>query len=179
VTTGTLLLPETSDVELGTVITTYDSSLIERNLVVGRLDTRARYLYTNGHCHLLACVVASHLGAPVTVACMDRADPARAQIADLWNITTRDIRSTWLHAFVSLGDGRYLDVMGVHDRAGVESVWASSDETLALYLFDTSPEDLMEAVYWGAEPDRGDLVLAHALVAPLLVRFEKEIFGAD
>ena len=94
-------------------ISTYDSLGTPRTLSVGRLDTRARYLYTNGHCHLLAIALAKRLDVAVSVACLGRLRevPTPGSVEQ-----ARDIRNSWIHAFARIGPDRYLDVMGYTAR---------------------------------------------------------------
>jgi hypothetical protein len=147
-------------------ISTYDSSDILRCLVPGRLDTRARWLYMNGHCHLLAVALAKRLEVGVSVVCLGERE---AWVEADEEEFARGIRRNWIHALARVGRGRYLDVMGVHGENEVLETWRGWTRS-GLHLVDVSADELLVAAYWGAEPDPGDLVLAGALVTPLLER---------
>lgn len=149
------------------VISTYDSEATLRRLVPGRLDTRARWLYMNGHCHLLAAAVATRLGVGVSVVCLG----SRAEYLEVSEEEfARGIHRNWIHALARIGPGRYLDVLGVHNENEVLATWRGWTRS-GLCLVETSVDELFKAAYWGAEPEVEDLVLAEALVDPLLKRY--------
>lgn len=147
-------------------ISTYDSYDTLRRLVPGRLDTRARWLYMNGHCHLLAAALAMRLGVGVSVVCLG----SRGEYPETGEEGfALGIRRNWVHALAHIGHERYLDVLGVHGEGEVLTTWRGWTKS-GLHLVEARADELLNAVYWGTEPDPGDVELAEALVTPLLER---------